>query len=70
MSHFIAMLGEKGNDPLYSVLMGSDSIWELKPFPSWNGLMEVMARAVAFSACGLPVLALVPFSRLRLDCHV
>lgn len=56
-----------GADPLCALYMVSDSIWECRPFPSWNGLMEVLARAMAFSARGLPVLALVPFSRLRLD---
>lgn len=61
------MFEERGSDPLYSVLMVSDSIWELESFPSWNGLMEVMARATAFSAYDLSALALVPFSRLRLD---
>lgn len=56
-----------GTSPVYNVLLNADIIWDARPFDRFNGLMELLVRAAAFRRYGIPVLCLVPLSKMRLD---
>jgi|GEM_PF-1714131 len=57
----------EGVHPLLGVIIQSDTIWMQQPFPSCNGLMEVILRWIFTERIGMPALKLVPLSKLRLD---
>ncbi len=56
-----------GPSPLLSVIINADMVWEHRPFPCCNGLMEVLLRVAALGMYGVPALCYVPLSRMRLD---
>lgn len=51
---------------LLDLLATSMAIWDLSPFPRWNGLTEIFVRNWAFERCGLASLRVVPLSHLCL----
>lgn len=60
----------KGKETIESLLMcieASDCIWEIMPFPRWNGLMEWMLRMFYTYALDLPLLGYVPLSKMMLE---
>lgn len=54
-------------DSLLKCIEASDCIWEVLPFPRWNGLMEWILRMLYSHTLGLPLLRYVPLSRIMLQ---
>lgn len=53
--------------PAVNILISSENVWELRPFLRWNGMHEAMLRHAGLMQSGLPLLSLVPLSRMRLE---
>lgn len=51
---------------LMDMLLFSGIIWDLFPFPRWNGILELLARHIFFVRSGQALLRFVPFSALSL----
>lgn len=67
ISNEIIHAGQWGVHPLLGVIMTSGVLWNNMTVGTANGFLEIVLRHYALAAIGLPALAVVPYSLLRLN---
>lgn len=56
---------KRGPNSLFDIIMNSEYILVNRPFYRCNGVLEVLIRATASHAAGIPAFKIIPFSTIR-----
>lgn len=67
ISNEITHAGQWGVHPLLGVIMTSGTLWNNMTVGTANSFLEIVLRRYALTTIGLPALAVVPYSLLRLN---